>query len=486
MFKTMFARLMVMFLSVILLMLGFLSTLSYINLRNTVIDNRMNALIKDAREIAFLSGSLRYNTSNLNNNKIYRYLQHKISYVQTEYDAYVISIDKNGEIMDNLYGLYVQNEDFVHNIDTNKVIESLKLILSGKEIKTQDLSTGNIAFSVGVPFIMDGIVQGAVFIHTDAQKFKAEYVNIALLISGIFLIAVSISGIIAAVFTKKITDPLESIEKAVKGFSKGTFNNRVKEYGTVETKRLAEAFNYMADKIESNEKQRKEFVANVSHELRSPVTSINGYVCGMLDKTIPEEKYPYYLDIVYQESLRLKNLIEDLLNLSRLESGTYKPIYSSFNINELIRRVLINKIGDIEEKNIDIDTIFDKEDIFVWADKDRIVQVLSNLLDNAIKFVDKNGSILFKLEENGQLLNISIEDNGSGIKDEDLNRIFERFYKQDKARTGVKGTGLGLSICKQIIDSHKQNIWVEQLPQGTKFTFTLEIFRGQDGDKGIK
>ncbi len=475
MFNSMFTRLMSLFLAVVLVVLGSFSFISFINMRNTITKLRMESLQDAAREIAFLSSNAQYSALKYQQNIFKDYLKYKIQKVQDDYSAFVITVDSRGNIMDNFEGLYNENIEFARSLDAKLVYSSLSKILSGEEIQLQSLSATQVIYSVGVPYILNDTVQGAVFIHTDWQHIKAEYLNVAKLMVSIFVIALSLSGIIAAIFTKKIIDPLESMKTAVENFANGQFGVRAEETGSTETILLAKSFNSMADKLQRSDQNRREFVANVSHELRSPVTSINGYITGMLDRTISDDKIPYYLNIVSQETARLKKLIEDLLNLSRLESEQFELTLKSFNINECIRRVIINRIGEVEERQIELETNFEQEPIMVIADQDRIIQVLTNLFDNALKFVANQGIITFSVKIQQKKATISVKDNGKGIDKKDLPNIFDRFYKQDKARSEIKGTGLGLAISKQIMDLHKEKIVALESANGAHFEFTLAL-----------
>lgn len=471
----MFTRLVSLFLAVVLVVLGSFSFISFMQMRNTITKYRMDSLKEAAREIAHLNSYAKYFELRYQQNLFKEYLNYKIQKVQEEYSAFVIALDSSGNLIDNFDGLYNDNMDFAKSLDPQLIYSSLNKILQGEEIQVQSLTATRAVFSVGVPYLLNGKVQGAVFIHTDWQYIRAEYLNIAKLIISIFIIALSLSGLIAALFTKKIIDPLESMKTAVEGFANGQFSVRAEETGSMETMLLAKSFNSMAEKLERSEQNRRDFVANVSHELRSPVTSINGYIQGMLDKTISDDKIPYYLNIVSQETTRLKRLIEDLLSLSRLENEKFELSIKSFNINEAIRRVVINRIGEIEEREITLETNFEREPILVLADQDRIIQVLTNLFDNALKFVSNGGIIAFAVNIRNKKAIVSIQDNGKGISPKDLPYIFDRFYKQDKARSEIKGTGLGLAISKQIVDLHKERIYALESENGAHFEFTLAL-----------
>jgi len=231
----------------------------------------------------------------------------------------------------------------------------------------------------------------------------------------------------------------------------------------------------MAEELEKTDTMSKDFVANISHELRTPLTSINGFIQGILDGTIPQDQHRKYLEIVLNESQRLTKLTREMLDLSRIESGKYSINKTVFDINELLRRVLITLENKIDAKKLDINIEFEQERTFVLADSGCIEQVCVNLIDNAIKFTDegKNISITTKVEDGS--VRISIADSGKGISKEDMKHIWDRFYTENKSRSGNIGMGLGLPIVKRLLAEHGRDIIVEsELGVGTRFTFELE------------
>ena len=214
------------------------------------------------------------------------------------------------------------------------------------------------------------------------------------------------------------------------------------------------------------------------------MTSIHGFVEGMLDGTIPQEEYPRYLQIVFDETNRMKRLIADLLQLSRMDKGVDKLTLSDFDLNELIRRVLIGRMNDIEEKSLNVQIDFCTEPCLVRADSDRISQVVHNIVDNALKFIFEKGSLTIRTSlVHDNTVAVVIQNDGEPIAPEDREHLFERFYKADKAHTSGKGTGLGLSICKQIMEMHHQTIEVLPLESGAGFRFTLQLAHRQEPQK---
>lgn len=330
--------------------------------------------------------------------------------------------------------------------------------------------------TVGMPIIINNQVQSGVFLHTSMDEIKdtVDRVYFIIWISAFF--AIIISAVILYYFSNRILiKPLGKINHIAKAIASGEFDKRVNLVSDDEIGDLAQSFNYMADSLQSLERMRRDFISNVSHELRSPMTSINGFIVGILDGTIPQEKWSYYIEIVHGETKRLIRLINDLLDLGRLESGEFSLRIENFDINELIRERVVKFEDRIEKKEVEMDVILVGNRLKAKGDRDRIDQVITNLLDNAIKFVPQGGEIKIRTEIKQDRVLVSVYNNGPGIPKEEIQYIWDRFHKVDKARTKGGGTGLGLSIARQIINQHNQNIWVESGEIGTKFIFTLGI-----------
>jgi signal transduction histidine kinase len=230
----------------------------------------------------------------------------------------------------------------------------------------------------------------------------------------------------------------------------------------------------MAEDLANLERSRRSFVANVSHELRSPLTCIRGYAEGMLDGTIEEADHHKYLGVVRDESKRLTTLVNDLLDLSRMESGV-APKREKFDLCELLRQELITFEGSISKKDIEVEVELPEEALIVNADPGGIRQLMTNLLDNAVKFTPRGGRMGLRLVPEGRLCRVEVYNSGPGIPPEDLPHIFERFYKVDKAHTPGEGTGLGLAIVQKILEQHGQKIRVSEAGGFTTFSFRLAL-----------
>ena len=269
------------------------------------------------------------------------------------------------------------------------------------------------------------------------------------------------------------------MSEAAKAMAKGDFSRRIPVTSDDEIGELAMAFNGMSNSLSRLEEARKSFIANVSHEMRTPMTTIGGFIDGIIDGTIPPDKQDYYLKIVSEEIKRLSRMVQSMLNLSRLESSGFVLKEESFDFREQILGIVIGQEQRIEEKNINIEGLDSLPSVIINADKDLIYQVVYNLLDNAIKFVEKGGTISFSLDVDSYGAEFSITNSGLGIPRADLPFIFDRFYKLDKSRASNKTSmGLGLYIVKTIIRNHGGTIKVESKEnEFTRFSFVLPLGR---------
>ncbi len=281
-------------------------------------------------------------------------------------------------------------------------------------------------------------------------------------------------------YFKMVVTPVRMLDGMAKKLTSGEYNVRTKiGFADDEIKKLARSTNNIAGEFEDLEQMRKSFVANASHELRSPLTSMQGFLQAILDGTVAPEDSEKYLKIVLNETKRLSALITSMLDLSRMESGKYPLTMSRFEINAVIRQVVERFEPNLVKKELQLDVDFARAASYVYADKDKIMQVLINLIDNAIKYSPAYSRILVTTHIHGRKLYVTVKDHGLGISKKDQMLIWDRFYMADKARTPgkSKGTGLGLSIVKKIIDDHQEVIWVESNKgAGATFIFTLTLF----------
>lgn len=293
------------------------------------------------------------------------------------------------------------------------------------------------------------------------------------LLSAIVPIIIMFFAIYA--MTYRMTKPLKLMSEASRAMSKGDFSKRIPITSDDEIGELATSFNLMTNTLASLEGMRKSFVANVSHELKTPMTTIGGFIDGILDGTIEPEKHSYYLGIVSEEVKRLSRLVQSMLSMSKLESGEFIMKKEPFDLREMIFSVVISQEQRIEQKHIDIKGLDTLESVSVTADRDLIHQVIYNLVDNAIKFTDNDGKVSFSLQNEDGNIVFTLKNTGKGIPQKDLPFVFERFYKVDKARSDIKNsTGLGLYIVKTIVKAHGGKIVVSS-KEDEYTTFKLEL-----------
>ena len=487
---SLFSRLLTVFWAVILVCVGVLFTLSYFNLRDNHIENRMNALKTQARDMAYLASRLPNDSLNRAFGKsttTEQYMYWKALRVYEEYNAYIIIVDRNGA-QRTYYNESTLADESLSSLPTQEEITLyMDQAMRGREVIEQTESASGPLFTVLVPWVQEGIynnqqtVMGFVLIQTAAQTVHASYRGlvwqVAIAAMGIFAVAALFSFFL----TRQMTRPLTAMAKAAGDMARGNFDARAPEEGSREIRELSQAFNQMAAQLATLEQSRRDFVANVSHELRSPITSIQGFAQGMLDGTIPQEENGRYLKVVVDETHRLSKLIASLLNLSRMESNETSLAYSDFDVNELSRRVLISRMTQLDEKQLDVEANFEEEACFVHADIDQIQQVIINLLDNAIKFTPEGGMISLSTRKENDHVSLRVKDTGEGILSEDQLHIFDRFYKADKAHTVGKGTGLGLAICHRIMEKHGQQIRLLSGEGGAEFEITLAIGKAPEG-----
>ena len=289
---------------------------------------------------------------------------------------------------------------------------------------------------------------------------------------------VMLAALIAVyVISERVISPLRQISRAAKSFAKGDFDVRVEVRGHDEIAELAATFNNMAESLDSYEKMRNTFISNISHDLRSPMTSISGFVDGILDGVIPPDKHEHYLKIISAEVKRLSRLVATLLDLSKIQAGERKFTMAPFDISEMARQILFSFEKKIEDKKLSIEFDLDDDNITAIADRDAIYQIFYNICDNAVKFSKEGGLLRVSIKKyRGRRYLVGVFNEGEGISTKDLPHVFERFYKSDKSRGLDKtGVGLGLFISKAIIDAHGEEILAEsEYGKNCFFGFTIK------------
>ena len=317
-----------------------------------------------------------------------------------------------------------------------------------------------------------GVTEGYVTYHYDMQQLYQKRSGLLGILQMVFFAVYALCGLLLLCYQKWIHTPMQQIIKGASEYANGDLSYRIPVKSEDEMGYLAKTLNYMADRINQNGEYQRTFIANVSHDFRSPLTSIKGYVEAMLDGTIPPEMQERYLKVIAFESTRLEKLTRSLLTLNELDVKKRMMHMRRFDINETIRTTAASFEGTCSERNIRLELLLAGKELFVRADMEQIQQVLYNLLDNAVKFSSDNSSITLETTVNHGKVFVSVKDRGTGIPKESLSKIWDRFYKIDASRgKDRKGTGLGLAICKEIVTAHDGTISVSSVPgEGSTFT----------------
>ena len=333
-------------------------------------------------------------------------------------------------------------------------------------------------FTVGQPLINpnSGVVVGMVFASTSASSINTFLLDMAKMFAISALGAILASFVLIYFVASSLVRPLRQMLAATHSFSKGDFTVRVPVESEDEMGQLAIAFNSMASSLAQLESMRRSFTANVSHELKTPMTTISGFIDGILDGTIPPEKRDYYLEIVSTETKRLSRLVRSMLSIARIEAGEMELVLAPVDIGDIICRTIFTFEPAIEGKRIEVRGL-DSERMVAEADPDLLHQVVYNLVENAVKFTPEDGYIEFFYHTDGQKVYTTVRNSGPGLPQDEIPHLFDRFYKSDKSRGLDKsGVGLGLYIVKTILTILEGEIFVANSPgEYIQFTFSLPV-----------
>lgn len=401
---------------------------------------------------------------------------HIISSLSGVSDSNIFVTDNNGEVVVCGCAEWLESGNCLHS-SSSITLDDIEEKLKNDKIGVSTIGIYKKPHYVAVKPIInkDGKELGKVYstasVSTVSQLLSA-IVKIYL-VSAVLPIILMFLSIYTMMY--RFTKPLKSMSEASKAMARGDFSKRIPVMSDDEIGELSMSFNMMTNNLAQLEGMRRSFVANVSHELKTPMTTIGGFIDGILDGTIEADKQHYYLTIVSDEVKRLSRLVKSMLSMARLESGEFVLKPELFDLREMLCSIVISQEQRIEKMNLDIIGLDELQNISVKADKDLIHQVIYNLVDNAIKFNEENGKIKFSLKSDGKNANFVITNTGKGIPEKELPFVFERFYKVDKSRSAAKNsTGLGLYIVKTIITAHGGNIKVVGKENSfTSFSITL-------------
>ncbi len=470
MFKSIFERL--FWTNILILLVVFLSVSAVLSvfINHYVTDRQYEMALKVSETIDYWTGYLQVENNNIRSRNFYR----KTLESWGDFLGADITVsDLDGNVIDT-------TNDNISSIPA----EYLSAVKNGETMRAMGhfgSSYTNKVFTVAIPVEYFGNRIGGMYINTLMPTLTKTVSDLLVW----FLIASTISTLTAFALiyrqSTRISLSVNRIKDAALDIAAGNFNERIPVTGKDEISQLSSAFNFMADSLDKLEDMRSQFVSDISHELRTPMTSISGFVEGILDGTIPPEKEKDYLKIVLDESNRLKKLVTDMLEMSKMSSSEYKLNVSEFDFVELIRICIIGLEQKITEKQLDLSVEFKSDSLAVCADRDAIQRVLINLIDNAVKFSYPNTNIDIKMWYDSKKAYFSVGNYGKGIAKEELPHIFDRFYKTDSSRTNrSSGAGLGLSFVKNIMLLHQQSVWVDshEAKEGSNIkytTFTISL-----------
>lgn len=459
-FKTIFMKLFLTYLLILFLSFTVFSFVSYLLIENRLTERHRHELSEQVQTVA-------------------EYIQH--AHKQgLSHEVIVDSLEMSIARQEKVFYIIGQNGQVLYHAGQPPSAfslskEFLDSSLNGEQVirKVRLQEMNQHALLAAAPILRGGTEEVLVML---AYGFEKEILQRKLNFLLGLVITILVTAASLFFISKRLTSSLTEMSKIALAFAKGNFNQRVHVESKDEIGQLGMSLNYMAKELASLDQMRKDFVANVSHDLRSPLTSIHGFAEAIIDGTIPKQRQDHYLTIIKNETNRLIKLVNDLLDISKLESGHYELYPVPFNFSEQVRRVIAKMEPYMADHQVEIQLITDEEaDISIYADPDRIEQVLINLLQNAINFSHPGGQIDVTLTKRERAY-LEIRDYGMGIKEEDMQFIWDRFYKVDKARSKKLGTGIGLSIVKQILERHESPIEVEsKLGKGTAFRFSLPL-----------
>lgn len=398
-------------------------------------------------------------------------MQSSISLIAQSSGNLVFATDTDGDVV-----LCSEGDTCAHSgVVSDKILRTIRQNGSYFELGTLGGVCSQRYYTYARPlYDADSQLVGYVFASADSAAmgvFISDMFSSFVLSAGLMLLVASVLSIL---LTSRLTTPLRRIAAAARKFGGGDFSVRVPVEGDDEVAQLAQTFNNMARSLETIDSSRSSFMGNIAHELRTPMTTIKGFIDGMLDGTIPDELRQHYLGLVSQEVGRLTRLIQNMLDISKLEAGEYRVNAQSYDIWESITGVVFSAEQRIQNQHVEIQGLAPTRTM-VYADQDLVYQVVYNILDNAIKFTPEGGYIRFSVKKSGGMVTVSIRNSGQGIGADALPFVFERFYKEDKSRgLNARGSGLGLHICKILVGLSGGKIWAEsEEGQWCQFNFTL-------------
>ncbi len=469
--RSLFWKYLVVTVCLLLVCFGVFTTTFLLQTYNLTLGNSQTELEKQAIRLSEMTTI--YIDNNTDTVQQMYYLN--LNNIVRENDAYIVLADTSGHVV-----FCFDERGFLDTSDAYISEDALNAVLNeGKYSGIGDFSgSSDEAYYIsGQPvYTANDLIVGVVFISSPATASFAFLDNMHRIFVATGLIVLLLGIFVSYFVAQSMSKPLKNMQLATRAYAKGDFSVRIDDSGDDEIGELARSFNSMSESLEQLESLRSSFIADVSHELKTPMTTISGFVDGMLDGTIPPEKQHDYLQIISNETRRLSRLVVRMLEASRIESGQVKLNPVRFDLTDLICQTVIGFEQRINEKKIDVQINFEKDSVFVYADQDGIAQVVYNLIDNATKFSSDEGTMSIAVSVTDKKAYVKIANDGQTIAPNVLSHIFDRFYKADQSRGKDNcGAGLGLFLCKSIINMHGEDINAMSENGRTEFVFTLSL-----------
>ncbi len=468
MFKSIFNKLLITYLVIIIFIISILSlTLSYVyNLH--VFNQKEKSLNSVALKIQNVVNQ--YNNNTISKGQLDAYLN-SMGYM-TDSSIYILKLNK--QLLNNGQDIKLNNK-----LMEGYLIEDLKRVLNDNVVYKKNQYSNTLDTYVvflGFPLRIDSQIKGAILIFSPISHIKEDITRINLIIWSISLLTMLISGIFIYANSLRISKPIKNIELAARKIASGENTKDLDITPNDEIGQLAVTFNYMKNKLIEIENTRREFLANISHDIKTPLTSINGFVEAMIDGVIEPNEYDETFKIIKEETWRLIKLTNDILKLSKIQSGVIKLKKKKFQVKSMLESIKNSTVISSENKKILI-KVNCSDRLQIYGDEDKLKQIIINLVSNSIKYSNESVEIELIAVSKDKCIEFKVIDNGIGIESDKINSIFDKFYRVDKSRnTKTGGTGLGLNIVKKLVKLHGGEIYADsEIGEGTEIIFTIPM-----------
>lgn len=467
MFKSIFQRLLFTYAAVILLAVTLLAALMTFFFNSYVYDQKQSQLLATGYRVEDLARQ--FSAQSITKDELIR----TVNYLGEVTDSRIYVL--MGQKLAGLKYIDIQAQP---GLMDKELLEEINKILNGETLTRKKYFSNQMnmyVLFVGMPVFINNGINGVILLFSPLAQVNKTLIQIYKIIWGTTAVSLLLAAVIILVMSRRISRPVEKIQQAAASIADGSFTGDLPATGEDEIARLTRTFNYMKNRLRQIEEMRKDLIANVSHELRTPLTSIRGFIMGILDGVIKPEDQEKYLRLAHGETVRMERLVNDTLQLARIQSGTLKLNLEKVEIGGLISAVIEETAITAAQKDITLDSDISTAGALVLADRDRIRQVILNLLQNALNYTPAGGKVRISALVEGEKLLVKVSDNGPGIPEDQLSLIFQKYHRVP-GNSLVPGTGLGLSIAKELVELHGGSIYADStVGKGTEITFSLKM-----------